>query len=205
MDEAGASGSIEPGNPADDMIRAVMADHFFSGEFGLSVNGGSAGRNVKFMIRAVQHSIEDVVCGDGDQADSLSVTGGCDVGGTECIQPIGKIYFGFAPVHGGHRRAVNDGFRAGVSKKAVESRRIGDIRLRKICNDYFVFGENLLKGSSEHSFSSRYEQFHCPHSFHGSISEKLGRQASFGERIHRSGLMRQSMPSAGSSNAIPRS
>ena len=149
VDEAGAAGPVEPGDPADHMIRAVTADGLFAGELALAVNGVSAVGDVEFAVRPVAASFENIIRTDGDEPDPVPVARRGHVGAAESVELIGEIDFRLAFVHRRHGGAVDDRIGGGLRQKGVETGRIGDVGLGQVRDHQLALPELLLKSPAQ--------------------------------------------------------
>ena len=190
------------------MVRTVDADQLLPGELALSVDGGTAGRAVEFAVGAVRVAVKYVVGRNRNQPDMVPVARRRHHPGTERVEPERQVAFALAPVHRSHRGTVNHRIRPRFPQQGVESGRIGDVRLRQVGRNYFIFGKFRGKGAPEHPAPPGEKYFHCSSislKSNNSASASRGLRVSFGDRMKESTLTRQSIPSSGSSKAIPRS
>ena len=204
VDEARSAVSVEPGDAADHVVRAVRPHRLLACELAFAVDGVTAGRPVEFVVRAVGIAVEHVVGGDGDQAHAVTVAGSGYVRGSEGIQLVRKLNFAFAFVNGGHGGAVDHRVGLVLSQKRIESRRVGDVGFGQVGDYDLAVLELVLQRAPEHALAAGDEELHCTSS-HGSICASSGCFLSFSESRALLTSMRQSMPMAGSLKSTPRS
>ena len=109
VDEARAAMSVEPGDAADHVVRAMRPHGFLASEFALAVNRIAAGRPVEFVVRPVGIAVEHIVRGNRNQPHAVPVTRGGDVRGAERVQLVRELDLGLAFVDRRHGRAVDHG------------------------------------------------------------------------------------------------
>ena len=146
------------------MIRAVAADHLLACELALPIHRIAAVRTVEFRIGTLRIAFENVVRGNGDQPDAVSVTGGCDICRSAGVQFISEIALCFAFVHRSHCRAVNHCVRRIFPDDGVNAAFIRDVGFRQIRGDYFKVCEFCTERTSEHSPAAGQKNFHFRYS-----------------------------------------
>ena len=144
MNEARAAMSVEPGDPANHMVRAMRPHGFLARELASPVDRVAAGRPVELVVRAVGIAVEDIVRGDGNEADAVPVACGGHVRRTECIELVRELDFTLALVNGRHGGAVDDGVGVVLRQKCIEPRVVGDVRLGEIGDRNFAVLEFVL-------------------------------------------------------------
>ena len=135
MDKTWSSGAVQPRQPADDVVGAMVPDQFLPREFAFAVNRMGMAGGVEFMIRPVQFSVKDVVRRNGNEPRPVAETGRGDVCLTEGVDSICQIAFRLATIHGSHRCTMNDRIGSRRRHQPVKVGGMGDVRFGKIGED----------------------------------------------------------------------
>ena len=159
VDEARPPRTVEPRDPCDQMIGAMMADRSFSGQLASSVDGSRI-RFVPLVVGAIGVAREDVVRRDGDQPRSDPVSCGGNVGGAESIDGEGSILVRLTGIDCGHGRTMKNGFGSSLFERAPGRRGIDQIEIFDVHECQIMGGEFLSQRTAEHSSSPGDDDTH---------------------------------------------
>jgi hypothetical protein len=160
VDEAGAAGAVEPGDAADEVVRAVGPHRLFAGQLAPAVGVGGAG-GIELVVGPVQVPGEDVVGGDGDEPRPGVPGRAGHVGGGQGVHLVGRVLLGLAAVHRGHGRAVDDHVGGEPGDGVVGRLRVGEVEVVDVHEDQLVVPQVAGEGAAQHALGAGDQDLHA--------------------------------------------